>query len=493
MTTYRDILTSSGEFKGDILTTGAHGEKVVTEEAKDYVGKQLNNQVTSATYQKSAASRQVDKAKQTQNAVSIVREKGLDQNAGLMAGLHTVAADAALGATLGMAGGATAGGVGALPGAIIGGIGGAILGIGRAGEAAANAEEEYANKMTEAAKGISSGAVDLTSFDKFKSTLLDYDQSFASYSDDFLQKMFDAGESLKDLGDTATAQAAVERTEAKTAAESAMSNSTNYKNASTAERDVITSAMANESVEGGKYYDDAKAAVDKYSEEELKQAFADLNDSIEYVDGKFYEIGDDGKRTEIEGGYSTDYMTGAVIADQMSENVQKYGEELAAQISKANFNDDQIAALQAYTNNKTVTIEGKEQNYVDYINKEGISSLEEFVAALQSGSLSVKGLADATDKISSASTFGQLSAAKKAADEQDGNNKTEQAETKKAYEAQLESITTSEAEKYDLDYDEIVAQAEALADAFELDEAASRELAIQNQRMNKGVEELSEN
>lgn len=61
------------------------------------------------------------------------------------------------------------------------------------------------------------------------------------------------------------------------------------------------------------------------------------------------------------------------------------------------------------------------------------------------------------------------------------------------YEKTFDSIIQKQAEMYDLDYDDIVDQAENLADAYELTEEAATELAIQNQRMNKGLKILNEN
>lgn len=61
------------------------------------------------------------------------------------------------------------------------------------------------------------------------------------------------------------------------------------------------------------------------------------------------------------------------------------------------------------------------------------------------------------------------------------------------YEKTFDSIVQKQADMYDLDYDDIVDQAENLADAYELTEEAATELAIQNQRMNKGLKTLNEN
>ena len=61
------------------------------------------------------------------------------------------------------------------------------------------------------------------------------------------------------------------------------------------------------------------------------------------------------------------------------------------------------------------------------------------------------------------------------------------------YNKTFASVVQKQAEMYDLDYEDVVDQANALADAYELDAEAASELAIQNQRMNKGVSTLSEN
>lgn len=61
------------------------------------------------------------------------------------------------------------------------------------------------------------------------------------------------------------------------------------------------------------------------------------------------------------------------------------------------------------------------------------------------------------------------------------------------YNKTFASVVQKQAEMYDLDYEDVIDQANALADAYELDAEAASELAIQNQRMNKGVSTLSEN
>lgn len=62
-----------------------------------------------------------------------------------------------------------------------------------------------------------------------------------------------------------------------------------------------------------------------------------------------------------------------------------------------------------------------------------------------------------------------------------------------AYNKALDNVTRTEAEIYKLDYDDIVDQANALAKAYDLDESAARQLAIQNQRLNRGLANLVNN
>lgn len=62
-----------------------------------------------------------------------------------------------------------------------------------------------------------------------------------------------------------------------------------------------------------------------------------------------------------------------------------------------------------------------------------------------------------------------------------------------AYDKALDAVTQTEATIHDLDFDDIVDQGEALAKAFNLDAAAGRQLAIENQRMNRGVSNLVDN
>lgn len=62
-----------------------------------------------------------------------------------------------------------------------------------------------------------------------------------------------------------------------------------------------------------------------------------------------------------------------------------------------------------------------------------------------------------------------------------------------AYNKALDNVTRAEAEIHKLDYDDIVDQANALAKAYDLDESAARQLAIQNQRLNRGLANLVNN
>lgn len=62
-----------------------------------------------------------------------------------------------------------------------------------------------------------------------------------------------------------------------------------------------------------------------------------------------------------------------------------------------------------------------------------------------------------------------------------------------AYNKALDNVTRAEAEIHKLDYDDIVDQANALAKAYDLDESAARQLAIQNQRLNRGLADLVNN
>ena len=62
-----------------------------------------------------------------------------------------------------------------------------------------------------------------------------------------------------------------------------------------------------------------------------------------------------------------------------------------------------------------------------------------------------------------------------------------------AYNKALDNVTRTEAEIHKLDYDDIVDQANALAKAYNLDESAARQLAVQNQRLNRGLANLVNN
>lgn len=59
------------------------------------------------------------------------------------------------------------------------------------------------------------------------------------------------------------------------------------------------------------------------------------------------------------------------------------------------------------------------------------------------------------------------------------------------YNNALVSVTQTQAKMHDLDFDDIVDQGAALAEQYELTEAAGRALAVENQRMNRGIETLS--
>lgn len=61
------------------------------------------------------------------------------------------------------------------------------------------------------------------------------------------------------------------------------------------------------------------------------------------------------------------------------------------------------------------------------------------------------------------------------------------------YQQQLQDLTDAAAEAFDLDAEKITAQAKELREEYELTEGAARDLAIQNQRMNRGINDLADN
>lgn len=278
-------------------------------------------------------------------------------------------------------------------------------------------------------------------------------------------------------------------------------------------------------------------ANSKDIENAAENAYSKYAETIYNDDGSFYETlnkkGEASRRNFLAQGLTTSNgktFTGSDISetklqdgvlkikvkgewiDTAYEDLAQATESWKIQIGTEFLAEEYKKAISQFTSNANGTVQDKIAMAKSFTNaseelkaewaKQGITNIQEFCNALQSGQIAVDQFTAGMSKISSASTFSELAGAYNetsniASDKDEAYTGLESlsytSRTNDALNNQLNSITQSEAVKYDLDFDEIIAQANALADAFNLDSIAARELAIQNQRMNNGIKELSDN
>ena len=210
---------------------------------------------------------------------------------------------------------------------------------------------------------------------------------------------------------------------------------------------------------------------------------------VTYSNNKWYKDGEEYQELN-ESRDQYEQIRAAYVAKALEEALAAEAPNIAKTISA--LSKDQQQALLDFQQNKTMMINGEEQNFADYLSSQGITSIDQFIAALNNGSLALENFADATNPMNDSHSLSDL--------EYDFEKTSMVGQDQEYHDKQVESMTATEAEKWDLDVEDIVDQAEALQDVlesvdenFELTEGRARALAIQNQRMAKGLDTLTKN
>jgi chromosome segregation ATPase len=131
-----------------------------------------------------------------------------------------------------------------------------------------------------------------------------------------------------------------------------------------------------------------------------------------------------------------------------------------------------------------MTIDGESVKFADYINSldNGINSVEEFAKALADTNGALFEFSEELSNIPGAASLSDL--------EYEYAKSSKTSTDTQEYEDQLKKLTEAAAEAYDIDFEDITAQAKAFREELSLTEGAARDLAIQNQRMTKGIDSL---
>lgn len=201
-----------------------------------------------------------------------------------------------------------------------------------------------------------------------------------------------------------------------------------------------------------------------------------------YKDGKEYQELNDSKD-------QYEQIRAAYVAKALEEALAAEAPNIAKSISE--LSKDQQQALLDFQQNKTMMINGEEQKFADYLSSQGITSIDQFISALNDGSIALENFADATNPMIDSHSLSDL--------EYDYEKTSMMGQDQEYHDKQIESMTAEEAKKWDLEVEDVVDQAEILQDVlesvdenFELTEGRARALAIQNQRMVKGLDTLAD-
>lgn len=278
------------------------------------------------------------------------------------------------------------------------------------------------------------------------------------------------------------------RAENKANAGSLLSSNKFYQDADANTKEVLQNLVADDLDKNSQLYKDTAAEINSLykTEEEKQQAYAQMRNFVVGKDGKYYasqeklESGEEIKWDNID---IDDALISQAIAKSITDNSNQFIDPIK------NLNEDQIQALKDYQNNTKMLIDGKMQGFADYLSGQGITSVEGFIEALNNGTDFINEAMNPMDDSHSLSDL-----------EYDYEKTAQNPLDQETHDAKLEQFTNEEAEKWDIEVEDIVDQAEALQDIlesvdedFELTEGRARALAIQNQRMAKGLDTLTEN
>jgi len=141
--------------------------------------------------------------------------------------------------------------------------------------------------------------------------------------------------------------------------------------------------------------------------------------------------------------------------------------------------------LKQYEFNSEIKINDEVVKFGDYLRDQGIKSVEDFAKALADSNGELfkfnETLSDIQGSVSLSDLDYEYEKSDKTTTDTDNYNK------------QLDELTQQAAEAYDIDLEDIIDQAKAFREELNLTEGAARELAIQNQRMTKGIDALYDN
>lgn len=196
-------------------------------------------------------------------------------------------------------------------------------------------------------------------------------------------------------------------------------------------------------------------------------------------DSHLKEINEQGQKYLDAKGYDWEFLgtdsNGQYIFKDATGEIQKVlAEELGAAIVAANANGDIVTEL------RKQWAETLGNGLINNLNEDiDVSILADMMTALEdSGTKFEYDLVDFLGKTT---------------EEQEALLKAILETATSTSESRAATIISDAAEKYDLDAEVLEAQARALADVYELDAEAAAELAVQNQRMQAGYEDLVDN
>ena len=145
-------------------------------------------------------------------------------------------------------------------------------------------------------------------------------------------------------------------------------------------------------------------------------------------------------------------------------------------------NDEQAKLLKQYEFNSEIKIGDEIVKFGDYLKNQGIKSVEDLAKALADSNGELFEFSQNLSDIQGAVSLNDLDYEYEKSDKTTANTED--------YNKQLDKLTEQAAEAYDIDLEDIIDQAKAFREELNLTEGAARDLAVQNQRMTRGIDAL---
>jgi len=152
-------------------------------------------------------------------------------------------------------------------------------------------------------------------------------------------------------------------------------------------------------------------------------------------------------------------------------------------------NEQQAQLIKDYQSNKEIQVGDQLIGFADYMATQGYDSVDKFCKALADSEGKLFEFSENLSNIQTATSLSDLEY-EKAKQEEQGPLTSEQQTN---YDTKLNELTEQAAKAYDIDLEDIIDQAKAFREELELTEGAARDLAIQNQRMTRGIDTLYDN